>query len=120
MRAELDQNRADMEEAKTQAETSEAEVGALTAKLTDAEERASKLSDELMTWTNRIIDRDKKIANLQKDADLNRSKMANELRDLQNQHAHIIEGIHNTYRSSTSWKVSAPLRLIKLWFNGDR
>ena len=32
----------------------------------------------------------------------------------------VIEDLHNTYRSSSSWKVSAPLRLIKSWFSERR
>mgnify|MGYP003626580712 CR=1 FL=1 len=120
LRAELDENRADMEKAKSRAETSEAEVDVLTAKVADAEEHASKLSDELAIWTDRLIDRDKKNALLQKEVDLNRSKMEARLRDLQNQHDFVIEDLHNTYRSSSSWKVSAPLRLIKSWFSERR
>jgi hypothetical protein len=117
LRAELEQNRADMESAKARADAGEAEVNALTAKLTEAEEHASKLSDERAIWTDRLIDRDKKNAQLQKDAELNRHNLEAELRDLQNQHVHIIEGIHNDYKSSTSWKISAPVRLIKLLLN---
>ena len=109
-----------MEKAKSRAETSEAEVDVLTAKVADAEEHASKLSDELAIWTDRLIDRDKKNALLQKEVDLNRSKMEARLRDLQNQHDFVIEDLHNTYRSSSSWKVSAPLRLIKSWFSERR
>ena len=123
LRAELDQSRADIEKAKAQAKADEAEAEALTTKLAEAEGNASKLLDEITTGTDRLIDKDKKIAKLQQDADLNRREQAvkeAELNDLQHQHVHAIEDLHNIYTTSTSWKVSAPLRFIRVRLWGRR
>ena len=120
LRTELDQSRADLEKAGMRADASEAEVDALTVKLSNANEHASRLSEEITIKADQLDDRDQEVARLQMYAQNSRQKMEAELRDLRHQHAQIIDELHKVYTSSTSWKVSAPLRLLKSWYNKYR
>jgi len=117
LQAELEQALRDREEANTQVQAYETQIQALTARLTKAESCATELKTENTIWTERVIDRDKRIAKLQQAVDVKRQKPAatikNELRDLKKQYMRAIEDLHKYYKNSTSWKITTPLRLIK-------
>lgn len=135
LRADLDQSRSDMEKAVMQAQADKAQTVFLSERLSEAEEHVLKLSGDIKTWTIRTIERDKRIFNLQKSADLSRhakpvktalvvqfddaekkiGKLEDKLRIINNKHHHEIETLHNRYKTSTSWRISAPLRFIKDW-----
>lgn len=78
---------------KTTAEARQIEIEALTAKLADAEVLKEKMLVEVNAWAERVIDRDKMV--------FDRNKKIAALHDLDNR-----------YKTSTSWKITAPVRFI--------
>lgn len=102
----------------------------------DTDQRVKVLEDELTTWADRIIARDKVAIQLKKElAALQKSKKAQEanlkaelaaLRGTAEKRAAALnaerklgkerlESLHQEYRASTSWKISAPIRVVGGW-----
>lgn len=98
------------------------ECKALSAQLTEARAREEKLLEELMAWTDRIIERDKKYAKLQQEFDRLRhtqssrqaeiDSLSRKLRESQDMLARAVDEVHHLYLTSTSWKFSAPVRFF--------
>lgn len=95
---EVDQARREQAQAK-------AAHDALTAQIAQAEAARDKIRAEMETLTDRVIERDQKLVKMRQ----------------QVEHArHEQEHLHQVYRSSTSWRISAPVRAISRLLGGKR
>lgn len=83
---------------------------ALSLRLAEAEQREAALLAEVGTWTDRVIERDRKISALQRELDQARARDAAHQRD--------IDAVHHSYKTSTSWRISAPVRAVKQLLRG--
>lgn len=122
IKSELEQDRVTLKETQVIAEARQVEIDELLTKLREAQMREASLSDEVIMWTDRIIDRDQRISKLQQDVDRYRREQAAKntevdnlsakLHNMRSTHTHAIDNLHSIYKMSTSWKVSAPVRFI--------
>lgn len=124
--AQLDQMRKDMEQVRHAAQAAQAEAEALSARLAEADLREAQLSAENETWADRIIERDKKIFALNRELDQTRALAKAHQAKLEDQgkahrarledqgrvHARLLSDLHNSYKMSTSWRISAPVRFL--------
>ncbi|MBO4170795.1 hypothetical protein [Cereibacter azotoformans] len=88
-----------------------------------AEKRARALHDEVGTLTARISEHEKiireandKIASHDNELSATREQLGQE----QEKAFHMIERLHQEYRSSTSWRVTAPVRAVGQLIRGSR
>lgn len=126
----LDLTRITVEEAESRADAIAAELAATQAQIETlnaaqiaeralTEEREKRLTQEVAMWVDRLIERDRGLHRMRQDLhrmrhdlDMVRHKQAAQIQQVQKEHHRLIDEVHGTYRASTSWKVSAPLRFI--------
>lgn len=102
--AQLEQAQEDQDRGPQPAETVQVDAAALSLKLKETEQRETALLAEVGTWADRVIERDRKISALQRELDQARAQAAASQRE--------IDALHHSYKTSTSWRISAPVRVV--------
>lgn len=102
--AQLEQAQEEQDRAPKPAEAVQANAAELSLKLEQTEQRETALLAEVGTWADRVIERDRKISVLQCELDQTRAQAAERQRE--------IDALHHSYKTSTSWRISAPVRVV--------
>lgn len=90
-------------------------VATLDTQLADAETHQGELQAELNEFTDKIINRDKAAAAMHKECDKlvrEKAKLVAQLAEQEAASAKAIEELNVLYLSSTSWRISAPIRIL--------
>lgn len=90
-------------------------VATLEKDLADAETRQGELQAELNAFADKIIERDKAAVAMHKERDAlmrEKAKLVTRLAEQAAASAKANEELHQSYISSTSWKISAPVRVL--------
>lgn len=103
------------EAAQAEVEVAQVEIEALSGKLAASEAREADLTGEIETWTDRIVRRDQRLYALQREADAARANgnaLKTQLFSVRQTYENVVADLHHSYRTSTSWRVSAPVRFV--------